>query len=229
MRLDDWDDVDVVLENFGNSIKSLIGSDFEAAKDNEANDNLTSQATIYHYTDVKGAFGILQSGELWFTEREHLNDPVEISYGLGIAHELFQTVAQNSGAAIPKDVASRLKGEHKLGLETYGFWIFSATLDGNNLDQWRNYADDGRGVCFGFSLEHFNMRKLAEHIPYGPDGPDSDLAASVAFRVNYDKDDLLKHLQPYIDIGLETLAKFNLVAQDRHYERFFRIITTDFT
>ena len=42
MRLDDWDDVDVVLENFGNSIKSLIGSDFEAAKDNEANDNLTS-------------------------------------------------------------------------------------------------------------------------------------------------------------------------------------------
>jgi hypothetical protein len=216
-------DADMVLKNFGNNIKSLISTDF-----NKANDEEGKYTRIYHYTDVKGALGILQSGELWFTERAHLNDPTEICYGLSIACELFETAAQNSGATIPKDVASRLKGGHKLLLETHGFWIFSGSLDGNNLGQWRNYADDGRGVCLGFSLEHFNMKKIARHIPYGPDGPDSNLSASVRFRVNYNKDDLLTNLQPYIDISLEILANNNLVTQDIYYERFFRILNDGF-
>jgi hypothetical protein len=58
-------------------VNALIHDDFRVAAETVAH-----QPTIFHYTDVKGALGIMQTGRLWFTERAHLNDPVEIEYGL---------------------------------------------------------------------------------------------------------------------------------------------------
>ena len=56
------------------SVSSMVEEDLEAAELARR----PQQATIYHYTDVKGALGILKSGELWFTERTHLNDSSEM-------------------------------------------------------------------------------------------------------------------------------------------------------
>lgn len=229
MNLDDWAEAHAALKSFQDRLRSMIEMDLK-----EAEANVPRQSTIYHYTDVHGALGILQSGELWFTEREHLNDPVEIRHGLRIAHELFQTAAQERGAAIPRDVALRLTEEHRRGLETFGFWIFSASLEGDDLGQWRNYADDGRGVCFGFSLEPFNMQGLANLIPYDPSaevGPNS-----VRFPVNYDDVRLRKHMQAYIDIGVDTLDKITLAARgcryhdlyDRYERDLFCLLNTGF-
>src|SRR5271165_57157 len=224
MDLDDWAAANTVLYTFKDCIHSMIGTDFKEAKD-----TVPHQSTIYHYTDVRGALGILQSGELWFTERAHLNDPVEMRYGLSIGHELFETAVENRGAAIPGGAASRLKREHELGLTTYGFWSFSASLDGNDLSQWRNYADDGRGVCLGFSLENFNMIALMNLIP------DVSNNNSLRFPVNYVDGHLRTHLQAYIDRGIGILEALNLSAQDRCYEpygryerKFLRILNDGF-
>ncbi len=32
-----------------------------------------SMPSVCHYTSMKGALGILESGRMWFTERAHLN------------------------------------------------------------------------------------------------------------------------------------------------------------
>src|SRR5205807_711361 len=107
-----------------------------------------------------------------------LNDPIEIQYGLRIAHQLFDQAASMRGAAISKDAASHLKGEHEFGLATYGFWIFSLSFNGDDLAQWRNYADDGRGVCLGFSVQNFDMVELSKLMPNRPN--------SLRFPVSYD-------------------------------------------
>ena len=145
---------------------------------------------VYHYTDVMGALGILQSGRLWFTERAHMNDPVEIRYGLDTAHKLFQTVANNRSAAVPKDIASHLRGEFNLGLAIYGFWIASFSRDGNDLGQWRSYADEGRGVCLGFSTQKLDMNKLAKPVPGDP--------TRMRFSVDYNKDSLVNGCKPML-------------------------------
>ncbi len=205
MRLED--SAEEALSAFREKISSMIIIDLQAVG------GITPhQPTIYHYTDVRGALGILESGELWFTERAHLNDPVEIQYGLSIAHELFQTAVQSRGAAIPKEAASHLTGEHAFGLATYGFWIFSASLHDDDLGQWRNYADDGRGVCLGFSLENFNMLELAKLIPHNPN--------SLRFPINYDKDRLRQSMQRYIEVGLDLLEKIDLAGRDSYYKPY---------
>jgi hypothetical protein len=195
------------LNVFRRNIESLIADDFRLAED-----AAPYQPTIYHYTDVKGALGILRSGRIWFTERRHLNDPVEIRYGLDVGHELFEIAAKNRGKGIPNDAALHLKGEHDFGLATYGFWIASFSLDDNDLVQWRNYADEGRGVCLGFSTQAFDMPELARLVP-------SELN-SLRFAVNYDKDALCRRVQPQIDLALDVLEKANLTARESYDEPY---------
>jgi hypothetical protein len=64
MRRDDWAEADQALEGFRKDFDALIGRHFQAP-----GATIEYQATIYHYTNVKGALGILESGQLWFTER----------------------------------------------------------------------------------------------------------------------------------------------------------------
>jgi hypothetical protein len=86
-------------------------------------------------------------------ERVHLNDPVEIRYGLDIAYQLFEAAAKDRASRIPADASAHLRGEHNFGLAMYSFWICCFSLD-DHLGQWRNYADNGRGVCLGFQRIH---------------------------------------------------------------------------
>jgi hypothetical protein len=204
MKPDDWAEADQALEGFRKDVDALIAKHFQAV-----GATTEYQATIYHYTNVKGALGILESGQLWFTERVHLNDPVEIRYGLGVAHRLFGVAMRDRGGAIPVNAASHLKAEHDVNLDTFGFWISCFSLDGDDLAQWRNYADDGRGLCLGFSTTNFDLNEMAEHIPN-----------RLRFPVNYNENDLRKNLQTYIDIGLDVLEKANLPARESYYQPY---------
>src|SRR5580658_2944031 len=172
---EDWIEADQLLDEFRSEVRSLIAADFKAAE-------LRSpyQSTIYHYTNVKGALSILQSGHLWFTERIHMNDPVEIKYGLDTGHQLFQSAANNEGEPIPNEASMHLNAEHGFGLSYHGFWIACFSQDGDNLSQWRSYADDGHGVCLGFSIDAFDMMHFMRLIPQAGN--------SLRFTIDYDKD-----------------------------------------
>jgi hypothetical protein len=225
MRADDWTEDDRALDALKEKLDLLIGKDLNAAAG-----IVPTQNTIYHYTDVRGALGILESGRLWFTERVHLNDPLEIRYGLDIAHKIFEAAAKNRGKAIPEAVAAHLSGEHEVGLATYGFWVSCFSLNGDDLGQWRNYADNGRGVCLGFSIDALDINKFSDQIP--------NTAVRLRFPVNYDETHLLKNLQPYIDVSLDVLERGNLPKRESYcqhqgrallYERdFLRILNNGF-
>jgi hypothetical protein len=67
---EDWAGADQELEALRNRVDTLIDHDFKVAES-----TADPQQTIFHYTDVKGALGIVTTGRLWFTERAHMNDP----------------------------------------------------------------------------------------------------------------------------------------------------------
>jgi hypothetical protein len=91
--------------DFADNVRSMVTDDLKAAE----SERKPQQATIYHYTDVKGALGILESGEFWFAERTHLNDTAEMMYGLRIARELFDRSAKTRNPPIPEVEGFRLR------------------------------------------------------------------------------------------------------------------------
>ncbi len=108
---------------------------------------------VHHYTSVRGALGILESCRLWFTERAHLNDPSEISNGTELATEILRQDGRKADA-------DRLAGCAKKVFQDFRFFSASFSLAGDDLYQWRNYADDGRGVVLSFKASAFSNPKL---------------------------------------------------------------------
>jgi hypothetical protein len=114
--------------------------------------NNGSMPAVHHYTSLKGALGILESGQMWFTERSHLNDPSEISSGLQIAEKILCGRDRASDAAQLRQSAERVFGDFR-------FFSASFSFKCDDLSQWRNYADDGKGVVLSFRTSAFNNPK----------------------------------------------------------------------
>ena len=105
---------------------------------------------IYHNTDDVGLQGILKSGTLWFTDIFNLNDPTELRHGLNPAVELLKQRAEN-GAPELEDFLTRFQEMVQSGVEEIAhFFVCCFSKDGNDLGQWRAYADNGRGYVIGF-------------------------------------------------------------------------------
>src|SRR5215211_5886688 len=55
---------------------------------------------LYHYTDGHGLKGIIESGQVWFTDYRHLNDPSELVHGIDIAHEVARGLAASADGQV---------------------------------------------------------------------------------------------------------------------------------
>jgi hypothetical protein len=119
-------------------IKSFLGT-LEAQK---------PPSIIYHYTNDVGLRGILETGKLWLNDIFDLNDPSELKHGLSLALNLM--AADNSPEI--KMVGRNLKEFlERVGLPILGhYFICSFSARGDDLGQWRAYADNGRGYALGF-------------------------------------------------------------------------------
>jgi len=112
-----------------------------------AEKSIPGRGTIYHYTDVKGALGILKSGRFWFTERAHLNDPGEVNHCIERVRQALDSLDHHKGDDLRKAFLEVYGSEHKKSI----YYIASFSKEPDDLGQWRSYADDGRGVALGFS------------------------------------------------------------------------------
>ncbi|HXM20831.1 MAG TPA: DUF2971 domain-containing protein [Terriglobales bacterium] len=111
----------------------------------------TSPGTVHHYTDDVGLSGILETGKLRLSNLFKLNDPSELRHGLSIASDILKTRALREPLAkLSADFHSYLETE----LQSTGhYFVCSFSSDGNDLGQWRAYADNGRGYALGFDLK----------------------------------------------------------------------------
>ncbi len=123
----------------------------------EQDQNKVEQA-LYHYTDARGLQGIIESGRIWFTDYRHLNDPSELIHGINMAHDAAHLLMNGAD----KRVCLFLKNlidmfSHGNFSRTLQFFIASFSRDGNDLGQWRSYADNGRGFSIGFRTSMFEV------------------------------------------------------------------------
>lgn len=136
---------------------------------------------IYHYTDGVGLNGILKTGQLWLTDIFSLNDPSELSHGFSIAINILKDKVANSTPEIKKFAKQVADCYQQAGIQgSAQYFICSFSSQGNDLGQWRAYADNGRGYALGFDGKA--LAKGFVENGFSKDGiPNAD-----AFRITYE-------------------------------------------
>jgi hypothetical protein len=109
---------------------------------------------IYHYTNEAGLRGILQSGQLWLTDIFSLNDPTELSHGFSNAVKVLNDKLVNRHP-VGRVFAENFAVFYKQGAiqKVAHFFVCAFSVLGNDLGQWRTYADNGRGYALAFDAK----------------------------------------------------------------------------
>jgi len=112
----------------------------------------TVPPVIYHYTNDVGLRGILETGKLWLTDIFALNDPSEVIHGLSYFIKALDAKIAN-GHSDGKSIAEFFKISVDKKILPLIFFVCSFSSEGDELGQWRAYADNGRGFTIGFDTE----------------------------------------------------------------------------
>jgi hypothetical protein len=109
---------------------------------------------IYHYTNDAGLRGILESGKLWLADIFNLNDPSELSHGFSHAVSILSKKAADGHrwTKVFAQAFERLATQGELQASAH-FFVGSFSSSGDELGQWRAYADNGRGYTLGFDTK----------------------------------------------------------------------------
>jgi hypothetical protein len=113
---------------------------------------------LFHYTTMKGLLGIIQSGTIYASHIQYLNDSVEFTHAIERIQQeldsLYAAAAEFAGNAALAACIAEFKGPRRSRLPAV--YVTSFSEKGDLLSQWRAYASRG-GVSIGFSAA-----KLAE-------------------------------------------------------------------
>ena len=151
------------LNKFHNEAEQIIGPDSLFVR------SLTSQKPpdrIYHYTTDAGLRGILKSGKLWLTDICSLNDPSELNHGFEIAIKELKKMVED-GSPLSQRFAHDLEvvGNRQTIQKSADFFVCSFSLCGDDLGQWRAYADGGRGFALEFDTAALENDSAPDSFP----------------------------------------------------------------
>ncbi|WP_433627114.1 DUF2971 domain-containing protein [Nocardia sp. CA-120079] len=117
----------------------------------------------YHYTDIYGLKGILDSGEIWLTHMAYLNDSQEFEYGIGVICEMIESQAdwfnENPDkttnpesvefiSELYRAMASGLASNADFLKNAHAPFIACLSRSRDQLSQWRGYANGGYAIAF---------------------------------------------------------------------------------
>ncbi len=116
----------------------------------ESGDVRPTPTTIYHYTNDNGLRGILESGKIWMTDIFNLNDPTELRHGVTSASGVLKEAEDKTKPEI-RTFIQQMSSILEEDIERMAnFFVCCFSLDGDDLGQWRAYADNGKGYALGF-------------------------------------------------------------------------------
>lgn len=117
----------------------------ECFTNNKLNKPISDYDTIYHYTDLNGLIGIVESHTLFSTHINFLNDRKEFLHGL----DIIESILKENNNEFYNSMSTELnkKIENLKNLEKF---VTCFSRNGDLLSQWRSYGNQGKGVAIGF-------------------------------------------------------------------------------
>lgn len=171
---------------------------------------------IYHYTTSAGLHGILQNSSLWLSDIFSLNDRYELHHGLNLATEILV----NAAKAGPSEYLKFAMGYTELRKEEADafphFFVCSFSVRGNDHDQWKTYADDGRGYALDFATNPVK-------VPFASNGK-PEISGGGGFLVKYDDNRLSEICRQLITKALPLTSQIRRnnpwdYAQSSHWSK----------
>lgn len=151
------DDMAEALSKFDQSAEETVASFLNSLESREPPE------IIYHYTNDVGLRGILESGRLWLSDIFNLNDPSELIHGFSHAVNILGNMAEE-GPPESQVFAKHLAAFHQSGMRgSAHYFACSFSGNGDDLGQWRAYADNGRGYALGFDARELVSIFTAEN------------------------------------------------------------------
>ena len=121
---------------------------------------------LYHYTDVAGLKGIVESGTIRATDLRFLNDRAELVYGIRSLEKDLSWPRGLSTDRVHDRVAQIVKNAIENALVP-PIWITSFSAAKDDLSQWRAYSAGG-GYCLAFDREQLKQCVEAEQFILRP-------------------------------------------------------------
>jgi hypothetical protein len=112
---------------------------------------------LYHYTDLDSLSGIFQTRTLWLSKISTMNDTSEIALAVHHFKRRVDEVVkecEREEAVFLQHVAAQLEGFRRTNI-----CVASFCEEEDQLNQWRSYGADGRGIALGFKSAR--LQKLA--------------------------------------------------------------------
>ncbi|MGH9664623.1 MAG: hypothetical protein ACRD9L_09395, partial [Bryobacteraceae bacterium] len=107
-------------------------------------DNPKRPLLLFHYTNVAGLKGIVESGSLWCTNTAFLNDATELAYGLQLANQVAQELT-----GLSADILNEACLAIEKKLDVYAACFCER---GDLLNQWHGYGKRGAGYSIGLAV-----------------------------------------------------------------------------
>ena len=104
---------------------------------------------LYHYTSAAGLLGILESGKIWTTKIQYLNDNSELQLAYDYIRKEIRRQQRGSSQNRTKQELDKMI----VALDdsaTTNVSVASFTEVGDQLSQWRGYCEIGKGYSIGF-------------------------------------------------------------------------------
>jgi len=176
-----------------------------AAKKNKAlNYTPSADKDLYHYTDLAGILGVVESHDLWSTHSKYLNDMSEMKHGYDTA---LKVIKQESEKKKSEDWANycKLIQDHVDNYTSVGVYVCCFCASDNLLSQWRNYGGNGTGVRIAFNSQRCHDIATACSTDYG---------IMKLWRVSYDSAEESEIFEDAIDFAF----KFPLSLEERAFQ-----------
>jgi len=162
--------------------------------------------TMYHYCSLDSFFSIVKNQELWLTRADYTNDIYEMQYVdhkmLEIANEMLEN------GEITEEASRDLKMFYNRE-DYYGkMFIGCFSRQGENLSQWRLYADDAKGVSIGFNVAQLIRKNCIR--------PDLSILMSgyVGYKVKYFDKAMKEEIKEDLRDNVRENANYDITIKD---------------
>jgi hypothetical protein len=133
---------------------------------------------LFHYCPLSSLFGIVKSNTLRLTCSKYSNDPNENRIG----EILLKEILDENISKIKKKFVKEVIEELERGRDWSVFhtpYVFCMSEKKEDLNQWRIYADNGRGFCIGLKPAFFVSGIYVQS--------NIDTAFNIPLDISYDK------------------------------------------
>jgi len=188
---------------------------------------------LFHYTNEKALFSIIESEKFWFTSIYHMDDTEELTFGFNVSRSLLQA-ALATGDQLTRLFCGELVDEEDLQKIRNLFEFYSVSFGSkDDTQQWTRYADGGRGVALGLSPAFFRPLPIEnpapeEHIYLGKVVYGDQAARARHVRVIDAAIETIKraHAAGAIPNGEDAMMFFRHMAAEMTVEILWNCVTT---